>query len=108
MDNREHAERENQESQTNVATPAPPAVTRPNLDPEQVHSVEVHNRSNPNPERTEKWFRKPDWCMVFLTALLSVVGIITVWIFHRQLSEMTAQTEILRYQAKQAASDASD
>jgi hypothetical protein len=49
-------------------------------------------------DESKKWFRKPDWWMLFVT-------IITLIVFYRQFGEMQTQTGILNAQAKQAATD---
>jgi hypothetical protein len=52
-----------------------------------------------------RWFRNPDWWMVALTALLFVVGFVTLMVFYSQFKEMQTQTGILNTQAQQAAKD---
>jgi hypothetical protein len=51
------------------------------------------------------WYKNPDWCMVILTALLFVVGAVTLVVFYGQFGEMQTQTAILNTQAKQSAAD---
>lgn len=65
----------------------------------------MYNGPGHNPEESVKWFRNPDWWMVFLTALLFAVGAVTLRVFYRQFGEMQAQTSILSSQAQQAATD---
>jgi hypothetical protein len=54
---------------------------------------------------TIKFVKNPDWWMVALTAMLLVVGVVTLKVFHDQFFEMTKQTGIRRSQAAQAAAD---
>jgi ATPase subunit of ABC transporter with duplicated ATPase domains len=105
MGDREETDRQNQERQNNAATPLPAAVAQPAPDPKQPHGEDVHNGPEQNPEETMKWFSNPDWWMVALTALLFVVGAVTLKVFYGQFTEMQTQTGILNAQAKQAAKD---
>jgi len=105
MNDEGNTKRESQQSQASSASPLPSSDTQRGLNSNEPHRHNVHNPSTQNPQKPDKWFRNPDWHMVWLTVSLFVVGIVTACIFYRQLAQMKTQTGILNTQAKQAAAD---
>lgn len=105
MGDRETADRNNHEPDSNPHQPLSSAATLPTFDPEQPHSNDIHTETNPNPQESERWFRAPDWWMVILTALTVAVAGITLRVFWKQFKEMQTQTGLLNAQAQQAAQD---
>jgi type VI protein secretion system component VasF len=107
MDDRENAEGQNQERRANTGAPLPARATSPTPDANQPHGKNDHNGSD-SQRHEPPWFRCPDWHMVILTALLFVVGAVTLRVFYKQFAEMQAQTKILTRQAEQASKDSTE
>lgn len=96
----------NQESQANTSPPLHPTDAQSAPNPNEPHADNVQNQTRNNPQISEKWFRNPDWHMVWLTGALFGVGVVTLYFFYGQFGEMQKQTGILSEQAEDASADA--
>jgi hypothetical protein len=107
MGDRDNAEPQNQKRRQNADAPLPRGVTSPALDSNQPHGENGHEAPDSHRQKAP-WFRDPDWHMVILTALLFIVGVVTLRVFYKQFAEMQAQTKVLTRQAVQASMDSTE
>jgi hypothetical protein len=103
MGDRENTGQQQQQGPANTRPSLPPVLALPA--PDEPHPPEIQHQPDDEPQDSEPWFRNPDWYMVGLTALLFLVGVVTLVVFYDQFGEMQKQTGILNAQAQQAAAD---
>jgi len=100
MGDRENTGQQQQQRGEHTQPPLPPAAAPLAANPDQPHPNQIQHPPQTEPHNAERWFQSPDWHMVWITALLFIVGVYTAWVFHKQFTEMQTQTGILNGQAK--------